>query len=511
MKKNPIRTHFSLLCRFAKNNRMEFIAILILILVASILRLWKIYDYQTFLGDEGRDALVLLNIVRDGKLTLLGPAASVGGFFLGPAYYYLVLPGFILSGLSPVGMSTEVALFGVATVVLLYVFIRHSLGPVPAFSATLLYSVSPVIVIFSRSSWNPNVMPFFALLIFICLYLSSIGKLQKTYIFAAGALFGLAVQSHYLGFLLSPAIFILISIFNFRKISQLLTNYLLCLLGFIATFSPYLMFEIRHGFKNTQTIIEFITKPSGAVGVKENQYSTNLFNAISRLFSETGSIANKDAAVMIGLICMFLAVVSVICLKSRKNSVNFYIIVVVWTVSGILGIGLYNGELYNYYFAFLFPIPVLLFSLAINLFSKSKPLTVIVIAVTLIISGYLLPKNHIFFPPSNQLKTANSVAEEVIRLSNSKPYNFALMATGNTDYAYRFFLEKNKFKPVPIENEITDQLIVVCEQKDCRYNLSPLPQILSFGPKQLDQEVDFIPGHIKIFRLVHESVVNPRK
>jgi len=44
---------------------------------------------MTFLGDEGRDVLIVYNILH-GKLTLLGPTASVGGFFLGPIYYYLV-------------------------------------------------------------------------------------------------------------------------------------------------------------------------------------------------------------------------------------------------------------------------------------------------------------------------------------------------------------------------------------------------------------------------------------
>ena len=72
------------------------------------------------MGDEGRDALVLLNMFKDGKFTLLGPAASVGGFFLGPAYYYLVIPGFLLSGMSPVGMATEVAVLGAVSVIILY-------------------------------------------------------------------------------------------------------------------------------------------------------------------------------------------------------------------------------------------------------------------------------------------------------------------------------------------------------------------------------------------------------
>ena len=30
--------------------------------------------------------------------------------------------------------------------------------------AALLYAISPTVIIYSRSSWNPNIMPFFALL-----------------------------------------------------------------------------------------------------------------------------------------------------------------------------------------------------------------------------------------------------------------------------------------------------------------------------------------------------------
>jgi len=37
-------------------------------------------DYIIFLGDQGRDVLIVKNIIVDKKFTLLGPTASVGGF-----------------------------------------------------------------------------------------------------------------------------------------------------------------------------------------------------------------------------------------------------------------------------------------------------------------------------------------------------------------------------------------------------------------------------------------------
>ena len=55
----------------------------IILAIAAFMRLYKIQDYMTFLGDEGRDVLVVYNILH-GHLTLLGPTSSVGGFFFGP-------------------------------------------------------------------------------------------------------------------------------------------------------------------------------------------------------------------------------------------------------------------------------------------------------------------------------------------------------------------------------------------------------------------------------------------
>ena len=78
--------------KFAKSLfRLQNIPVLIILLLALYLRLYHISEYLTFLGDEGRDVLVVKHILG-GDLTLLGPTASVGGFFLGPIYYYFMAP-----------------------------------------------------------------------------------------------------------------------------------------------------------------------------------------------------------------------------------------------------------------------------------------------------------------------------------------------------------------------------------------------------------------------------------
>ena len=97
--------------KFKIQNLVQKFALLLILLVAAFMRLYRIQDYMTFLGDEGRDVLVVYNILH-GHLTLLGPTSSVGGFFLGPIYYYFMAPFLWLFNYNPVGPAVMVAFFG---------------------------------------------------------------------------------------------------------------------------------------------------------------------------------------------------------------------------------------------------------------------------------------------------------------------------------------------------------------------------------------------------------------
>src|SRR3972149_2089102 len=104
---------------FKFNFSRESFFLTLIIALGAFLRLYKIKDYIVFLGDEGRDALVVYNILH-GHITLLGPTSSVGGFFLGPIYYYFMAPFLLLSNYDPVGPAIMVVLFGLATIFLVY-------------------------------------------------------------------------------------------------------------------------------------------------------------------------------------------------------------------------------------------------------------------------------------------------------------------------------------------------------------------------------------------------------
>src|SRR3989304_2441119 len=159
--KKILKNIFGNIISWIKKNPQEAFLLFIILGVAAFLRLYKIGDYMTFLGDEGRDAIIVRRLLVDGDLILIGPGTSIGNMYLGPLYYYLIAPSLLLANFSPIGPAVFVALLGIATVFGVYYVGREWFGRSAGLISAFLYSLSSVVIIYSRSSWNPNFMPFF--------------------------------------------------------------------------------------------------------------------------------------------------------------------------------------------------------------------------------------------------------------------------------------------------------------------------------------------------------------
>ncbi len=227
--------------------RKSIIALIVILLGAAFLRLYRVSDYMTFLGDEGRDVLVVKGIL-EGNLTLLGPRASAGDFFTGPVYYYMMTPFLWLSQYDPVGPAIMVGLFGVATVFLIYLVGKNLFNERAGLIAAALYAVSPLVLQYSRSSWNPNTLPFFSLLTMYVLYKALTTARSWKYYILTGFLLGVCIQLHYISLFLAVAVAISLFIMNWYingkiKVLQTMKYYLQIFLGFLIGFSPFIAFD----------------------------------------------------------------------------------------------------------------------------------------------------------------------------------------------------------------------------------------------------------------------------
>lgn len=478
-----------------KSQKKETFILFIIVAIALFTRLYRISDYMTFLGDEGRDVLIVKRMIVDHKFTLLGPTASVGGFYLGPIYYYMMVPFLLLFRLDPTGPAVMVAIFGVLTVFLLFKTSKELINPSAAILASLLYTFSPTVINYSRSSWNPNIMPFFVLLLIYSLIRATKTNNLK-YIFVAGLSFGIIIQSHYLGLVMLP-IFVA-SVFLLTNPKKIFLAALLFLFGSLITFSPFIFFEARHGFPNTQTIIHFL----GQKNTVDGFIASNIifrFNYLGKRLFEILFSLNKFplANSLLYALCILLTAILAAVKKSKAM-----IILLIWLIVGLLGLGSYAGQIYDYYFEFLFPLPFLLLAVVFDIFSKKKYLLMFPISLTIVLLSIMLVNSPLIKTPNRMLDQAKTIASLVVKETDNKPYNFALMAEHNSDHVYRYFLEIWDHAPTPLEEMVTDRLIVVCQLKECSPLGYPLWEIAGFGRAEVDSITEG-PIGIKIIKLSH--------
>lgn len=505
----------------------DSLAIIAIILVGLFLRVYKIKDYIVFLGDEGRDALVVYEILH-GNLTLLGPTSSVGGFFLGPIYYYFMTPFLFLFNYDPVGPAIMVVLFGLATIYLVYRLGKEFFGKEAGLIASLLYAISPVVITYSRSSWNPNVFPFFTISSLYILY-KAISQSKPRLFVLAGILMGINLQIHYLATFVGAIMFsyVLLADFKLRGgwFAELVKRYLLLFVGFIIGLSPFLAFETRHQFANSQNIIRFVFN-SSETGAG-NQVFLNIHHVFERLFGGLvlsfptfNNFAKFEPATIQAwfIASMFLGLVStiffmILFLKSRNNKNQFqkYLLIFVWGIVGIGLFGLYKKSIYDYYLGFLFPLPFLLvgllFSEIITILKKFGVIVVFCLMAILVLIN--LKFTTIAVPGNQQVNQMKTISDFVLSKTNGAPFNFALITGGNSDHAYRYFFKLVGRDPQVIEHPgidpgrhtVTDQLMIVCETLPCKPLGNSLWEIAGFGRAEIIGEWDVTVS--KVYKLKH--------
>ena len=103
----------------------EYISVFIILLISFVLRVFRVDQILGFYYDQGRDALVIWNLIYSHKFFLIGPTTGLAGVFRGPFYYYLIAPFYWLGKGNPVWPAVFLAFLSVAALGLMYYLARE--------------------------------------------------------------------------------------------------------------------------------------------------------------------------------------------------------------------------------------------------------------------------------------------------------------------------------------------------------------------------------------------------
>lgn len=330
--------------------------IILIILVALYLRFWQIDRVVPYTWDQGRDSWVVRGLLV-GEFPLRGPRTGVGDFYLGPAYYYLLAPFYVISDLDPIGAQYFNITVTIVTLLLLWWVTEKIFSRRTAFAALFLYAFAFHTISGSMIPWNVSLVPALTIAIIFCLYRILSGNCK--YLIAAAALTGFAFHIHFtavfLPFIILPYLIIaaLAGKTEFRKWS------LVSLPFFVVWFVPTVVESLTTYNDNYWRFVNFLK--TFLMGFHGRFMLYRLSDSLIQFAAVINFRAIDFAKYIIPLVFIVVAA------RDRRPKVRTNsLLLVTWFLVPLIGFTLYKGHVTDYYYLINLPVVIIIFAYLID-------------------------------------------------------------------------------------------------------------------------------------------------
>lgn len=374
-----------------KNNLFIFVFVFISFL---FLRTWLLSKTIPFAWDQERDANVISKIIHGQSLPLIGPrVVGDNGFYLGPYFFYLLLPFYALASLNPIAITYFVVFVSIVFFVITYLSFKEIFNQKIALTFLLIWGVLPLTVNIDRIAWNPLLIPLcFSVII---LLLKNIKNVYSYYLLL-GFILGITFHLHFQG--IFYLIFTLAYLYkdNLKNIKK----FPLVLLGFLLSFAPLLIFDLRHNFINSHLFVDFFFSPYSA--------PHSLLNFLPVWANFIGKFTGINNLIFAILIWLLLLIFSTL----KRKSTFFFASAVIILITPI-AFALYGQRPSEYYFSYLLPIIVLFISFAFSKINLSSFVYMVIIFFACYISFNQIKEDSLSLFYKNQIvKEAKTILKD---------------------------------------------------------------------------------------------------
>lgn len=332
--------------------------ILWLFFISFFLRVFRLPYYISYHQDQVRDLFYIKEHFEKGLLILLGPKASVGNFFLPPFWYYLMSFSYLFSK-SPLAPAVLTALLSSITSVIIFLFVKKFNSERLGFIAATLYAVSPLSIEYSRFAWNPNPIPLFAMLTFYFLYDFLYNKEENYFIYGT-IVANLAFQLHYQGLVIFIFYFLVILFAKKFTLKRFFHYFIINVL----LISPFIIYELRNGFKNILGIANFLIRSQAVTKLKFFGipfFIKFIIRDFSFFLARVMLFKNQTLGYL-GLIVLFSSIFFFL-FKLYKLD-RLYKLLNLFLIFSFIMLFFYKNSLIDFYLLFLIPIVIIYFVLA---------------------------------------------------------------------------------------------------------------------------------------------------
>jgi 4-amino-4-deoxy-L-arabinose transferase-like glycosyltransferase len=500
------------------------ILLAILIAAAVFLRLHNLENSLSFQGDQGRDAIIVSQIFTERDLVFIGPVTSVGNMYLGPLYYYFMLPFLWLSYPSPMGPAYGVAILGIISVWLMYRLGKELIGEKSALIATLFFTFAGTVITYTRFSWNPNPAPLVS--IFMIYFTYKAWQKNPWYWVGVVLSFAILLQLHYLTLLSAggAGVIWLVSLFeNWKKkkksenFSLQLKATLVSIFMLVISFTPLVLFDSKHDWLNANAFYNLIYQDRNF----KTTSSGTFIDKISKTVMEThGRGMHTLFEISIGqerllntiLLIIVIIILSWLLIKNKKNKYwPGWIVISAYLVTGIIGTSLYEHTIFDHYISYLFPVTFWIYGIILGfLITKGKLMGKLVggafLAYFLWFNFSRLPIRSLGWTINDMGAVANTIYKE---LKSDEKYNLVLFSESRDLDAqnYRYFLTTTDRPPLKRTERGEAETLVIINEDHSIKNVadSPVYEIVVFPDKNTKKTIDIPNGPEVIFFSTRED------
>ena len=316
--------------------------LIIILLLGIFLRTYKSYEYFSYAHDLDLAAWIVRDVVVDKHIRLIGQETSTQGIFIGPLYYYLQIPFYLLFNMQPTGLIVMATLFGIFSIWSFYyifanVFQKKDIGYIAGF----IYAISFSTVMNDRGTVPTTPVFLWTGWFFYALDLIYKGNHRKAFI-TLGVLIALI---WHLNFGLVVLLTLIPFALYFSKKRIIVKDLVPGRLYLFILSLPLIAFEIKHGFIQTKALITSLIQDQGSQLTLIDQ-SKRVYHISSQII--TNIIWYPDQ-IYYYIVPLLTLIMTVYYFFKKKISKYIFWIIILWSIPTLIFFSLYSKILSEYY------------------------------------------------------------------------------------------------------------------------------------------------------------------
>ncbi len=414
--------------------KYQHLILIMIISFAALIRFFKLPEMAGFDYDQESGSNIVYSIIKNDHVRLIGQELTVGSIFMGPWYYYFLVPFYIASNLHPIGGITASVMFSLIIIYFYFKITEIIFGTNAGLLAAFIRAITFEQVVHDWSmipSYGCELLVLFTWYLFYKIWNEKKSRLLVPLMF----IFGLYPSIYPILF---PFYFILPVLLILRKVKINSSIFLKSTLAFLMPFFPTLIYEVKFGFPQTKRLFSIesgrFTEEDLPRLIYHVKYNILEIRRITALYFVPDRIA-------IGLVLLALIIIIIKTYPYLKNNFHATILFVTY-IFFIVSFSVLHAHVSENYFLALTTLAFIYISVLMSHLNKGlwKIFTIFIIVNLTFVNfrDYITYKNKL---SKTNLYNKEVIVKEIIKRSGGKNFYVSYIYTPGWELGFKYLFK----------------------------------------------------------------------